>query len=205
MIGERRPSASATMSKASRPAGVAGHPGLRHRAGMTGKNSMTSLVELSVNDGVGLIAFNRPEVRNAINDAMRKEFIAALEQAAADDAVRAVVLTGNGKAFCAGGDISGMKERLKAQPNQVAFNGWRRQGQTHKSVGVAARHAEAGDRGGQRRGGGPRLRHGARLRLHHGVRAGAVHDELRQARSSCRTAAACIFCRAASACRAPRS
>lgn len=103
---------------------------------MTGKSSMTGLVELSINDGVGLIAFNRPEVRNAINDAMRKEFIAALEQAAADDAVRAVVLTGNGKAFCSGGDISGMKERLKAQPNQVAFNGWRRQGQTHKSVAL---------------------------------------------------------------------
>ena len=89
---------------------------------------MTKLVELSIDDGVGLIAFNRPDVRNAINDAMRKEFIGALEQAAADDSVRAVVLTGNGKAFCAGGDISGMKERLKAQPTHVAFNGWRRQG-----------------------------------------------------------------------------
>jgi enoyl-CoA hydratase/carnithine racemase len=75
-------------------------------------------------------------VRNAINDALRAEFIAMLERLSADEAVRAVVLTGNGKAFCSGGDISGMKERLKAPAGQVAFNGWRRQGQTHKSVAL---------------------------------------------------------------------
>jgi enoyl-CoA hydratase/carnithine racemase len=46
------------------------------------------------------------------------------------------VLTGRGKGFCAGGDISGMKERLSAPTGQVAFNGWRRQGQTHKSVAL---------------------------------------------------------------------
>jgi len=50
--------------------------------------------------------------------------------------VRAVVLTGQGKAFCAGGDIAGMKERLKAPAGEVGFNGWRRQGQVHKSVGL---------------------------------------------------------------------
>ena len=97
---------------------------------------MTTLAEMSVDDGVALIALNRPEVRNAINDALRAELVAALERVASDDDVRAVVLTGNGKAFCAGGDISGMKERLKAPAGEVAFNGWRRQGQTHKSVAL---------------------------------------------------------------------
>ena len=91
-------------------------------------------VELSVADGVATIAFNRPEVRNAIDDAMRGEFHAALERVANDEAVRAVVLTGKGPAFCAGGDIAGMQQRLKAPPGDVAFNGWSRQRRTHQGV-----------------------------------------------------------------------
>jgi enoyl-CoA hydratase/carnithine racemase len=97
---------------------------------------MTKLVELKIEDKVAIVTLNRPEVRNAINDAMRSEFVAVLESIAKDDTVRAVVLTGQGKAFCAGGDIAGMKERLKAPAGEVGFNGWRRQGQVHKSVGL---------------------------------------------------------------------
>ena len=97
---------------------------------------MTAFVELTVEDKVAIVTLNRPEVRNAINDALRAELVALLERVAADEGVRAVVLTGKGKAFCAGGDISGMKERLKVPVGQVAFNGWRRQGQTHKSVAL---------------------------------------------------------------------
>ena len=97
---------------------------------------MTTFVELTVEDKVAIVTLNRPEVRNAINDALRAELVVLLERVAADEGVRAVVLTGKGKAFCAGGDISGMKERLKAPVGQVAFNGWRRQGQTHKSVAL---------------------------------------------------------------------
>lgn len=98
--------------------------------------TMTTLVELTIEDGVAIVTLNRPEVRNAINDALRTELVAVLERIATDDAVRAVVLTGAGKSFCSGGDISGMKERLKAPPGEVAFNGWRRQGQTHKSIAL---------------------------------------------------------------------
>ncbi|HEX3506115.1 MAG TPA: enoyl-CoA hydratase/isomerase family protein [Xanthobacteraceae bacterium] len=97
---------------------------------------MTALVELAIEDGVAIVTLNRPEVRNAINDALRTEFVGVLERVASDEAVRAMVLTGKGKSFCSGGDISGMKERLKAPAGQVAFNGWRRQGQTHKSVAL---------------------------------------------------------------------
>ena len=97
---------------------------------------MTGFVELTVEDKVAIVTLNRPEVRNAINDALRAELVALLERVAADEGVRAVVLTGKGKAFCAGGDITGMKERLKAPVGQVAFSGWRRQGQTHKSVAL---------------------------------------------------------------------
>jgi enoyl-CoA hydratase/carnithine racemase len=97
---------------------------------------MTELVEFSVKDSVAVLTLNRPEVRNAINDAMRGELLAAIERAAADDAVRALLLTGKGKSFCSGGDISGMRERLKAPAGQVAFNGWRRQKQIHRAVGA---------------------------------------------------------------------
>jgi enoyl-CoA hydratase/carnithine racemase len=97
---------------------------------------MTKLVELKIEDKVAIVTLNRPEVRNAINDAMRSEFVAVLESIAKDDTVRAVVLTGQGKAFYAGGDIAGMRERLKAPAGEVGFNGWRRQGQVHKSVGL---------------------------------------------------------------------
>ncbi|MFT7028493.1 MAG: enoyl-CoA hydratase/carnithine racemase, partial [Paracoccaceae bacterium] len=88
--------------------------------------------------GVATITLNRPEVRNAIHDAMRAELIAAFAAADADASVRAIILTGAGKGFCSGGDIGGMRARLDAPGGEVAFNGWKRQKSTHK--GVAAIH-----------------------------------------------------------------
>ncbi|MBV8538630.1 MAG: enoyl-CoA hydratase/isomerase family protein [Alphaproteobacteria bacterium] len=101
---------------------------------MTDTAASGSRVELSIADQVATITFNRPEVRNAIDDAMRSEFQAALEQAANDDGVRAVILTGKGSAFCAGGDIAGMQKRLSAAPGDVAFNGWTRPRRLHQGV-----------------------------------------------------------------------
>jgi len=95
-------------------------------------------IQSSLRNGVLSVTLNRPDVRNAINDQMRGELIAAFERAAADVDVRAVILTGAGLGFCSGGDISGMRERLEAPAGDVAFNGWRRQRNTHK--GVAAIH-----------------------------------------------------------------
>jgi enoyl-CoA hydratase/carnithine racemase len=93
-----------------------------------------SRVELSIEGSVATIALNRPEVRNALDDATRIELIENLDRVSNDDAVRAVVITGRGSAFCAGGDISGMQQRLKALPGQVAFNGWRRQRHIHHAI-----------------------------------------------------------------------
>jgi enoyl-CoA hydratase/carnithine racemase len=91
-------------------------------------------IEVSIEDTVATVALNRPEVRNAINDAMRAEFIAVLDRLADDASVRAVVITGRGAGFCAGGDVSGMRERLNAPAGDVAANGWRRQKHTHRSI-----------------------------------------------------------------------
>ena len=81
------------------------------------------LIELAVDDGIATLRLNRPEKRNAMNDDMRSEFIEALEMITADKSIRALVLTGNGKGFCAGGDIAGMEKRMSAPAGEVAYNG----------------------------------------------------------------------------------
>jgi enoyl-CoA hydratase/carnithine racemase len=93
-----------------------------------------SLIELQVLDGIATLALNRPEVRNALDDVMRSLLVDALEQVSADKAVRALVLTGNGKAFCAGGDIRAMHQRAQAPAGEIAYNGWARQQRTHQAV-----------------------------------------------------------------------
>jgi enoyl-CoA hydratase/carnithine racemase len=90
-----------------------------------------SLVQLQVEGGIATLTLNRPDKRNAMSDAMRSEFIHALERVAADKAIRALVLTGAGKGFCAGGDIAGMEKRMNAPTGEIAFNGWHRQQRVH--------------------------------------------------------------------------
>ncbi len=90
-----------------------------------------TLIELQIEQGIATLTLNRPDKRNAFSDAMRSEFIQALEHVSADKAIRALVLTGAGKGFCAGGDISGMQKRLSAPAGEVGFNGWHRQQRVH--------------------------------------------------------------------------
>jgi enoyl-CoA hydratase/carnithine racemase len=96
--------------------------------------NMSSSVKVSSEGRVSIITLSRPEVRNAMDDSMRTTLIGVLEEAANNPEVGAIVITGEGKAFCAGGDVAGMRERLNAPAGEVAFNGWRRQRRTHQSV-----------------------------------------------------------------------
>jgi enoyl-CoA hydratase/carnithine racemase len=90
---------------------------------------------LVVSDGpVATLRLNRPHVRNAIDDALRDELIEAVGKLGADDAIRVVVITGQGSAFSAGGDISAMRERLKTAPGRVAADGWRRIRRTERLI-----------------------------------------------------------------------
>lgn len=69
---------------------------------------MSDMVLYEVDDGVATITLNRPEQLNTMSNDLLDAALAALEQAADDQGVRAVILTGAGRAFCAGGDLAGM-------------------------------------------------------------------------------------------------
>jgi methylglutaconyl-CoA hydratase len=63
---------------------------------------------------IGKITLNRPEKRNALNDAMIAGIKRALRQAMGDEDVRAVVITGSGKDFCSGADLAALERISKA-------------------------------------------------------------------------------------------
>lgn len=67
-------------------------------------------IRLEIKNKVAWIVFARPEVHNAFNAEMIGELAAAFERVKNDKAVRVVVLTGEGKSFCAGADINWMRE-----------------------------------------------------------------------------------------------
>ena len=66
---------------------------------------MSDTVRYVVAGSVASITLNRPEARNAMNAEMKNALLAAAREAAADDQVRAVIVTGAGRAFCAGQDL----------------------------------------------------------------------------------------------------
>ena len=63
-------------------------------------------ITYEVDDHVATLTLNRPEKLNAFTATMGREFMAALDLADADDDVRAIVVTGAGRGFCAGADLS---------------------------------------------------------------------------------------------------
>ncbi len=67
-------------------------------------------IDVNVRNGVGIVGLNRPEVHNAFNETLIEETTRALQALDADEAVRAVVLMGHGKSFCAGADLNWMRK-----------------------------------------------------------------------------------------------
>jgi 2-(1,2-epoxy-1,2-dihydrophenyl)acetyl-CoA isomerase len=70
-------------------------------------------VLLDRGDGIGTLTLNRPEKLNAFGGTMRQEIAEALDELERDASVRVIVLTGAGRAFCAGGDIEYMAELIE--------------------------------------------------------------------------------------------
>jgi enoyl-CoA hydratase/carnithine racemase len=76
-------------------------------------------VELRVTDSVGWICFNRPEVSNAVRPQTMRELCHAVDECSSRDDVRALVITGNGKNFSAGGDFGFLAEVADSRPEDT--------------------------------------------------------------------------------------
>jgi enoyl-CoA hydratase/carnithine racemase len=77
-------------------------------------------IQYSVDGPVATITLHRPDKMNAFTNRMLKEIIAAFDLTDGDDAVRAVIVTGSGKAFCAGADLSGGGDTFAKGGSDVA-------------------------------------------------------------------------------------
>jgi methylglutaconyl-CoA hydratase len=98
---------------------------------MTAPATPTALEIRRPTPHVAEVWLNRPDVRNAFNDALITELAAAFDAFARDDTLRAVVLGGHGKAFCAGADLNWMRtmadydwERNRADAKRLADMLW---------------------------------------------------------------------------------
>jgi len=74
-----------------------------------------------VKDGIATLTLNRPDRLNALGGTLREDLFDAITRSAADPEVRAIVITGAGKGFCAGGDVKAMNEAKEGQrPRSLA-------------------------------------------------------------------------------------
>lgn len=83
---------------------------------------MNTDVTVGINDGVAVLTLNRPEQLNAYTAEMGTLLGRAYQQCDDDDAVRAIVVTGAGRAFCAGADFSGNTSPFDAPADEGAFS-----------------------------------------------------------------------------------
>lgn len=79
---------------------------------------MNNDVLLDISDGIGLVTLNRPDALNTFNYGILDGLGAAYRQCDADDAVRVVVVTGAGRAFCAGADLRGGGETFDSSERE---------------------------------------------------------------------------------------
>ncbi len=83
-------------------------------------------ISMSIEDGIAVITLDRPDKLNSFTTTMENELIEAFDATDANDAVRAVILTGAGRAFCAGADLSSGAETFSewsAESNGNGANG----------------------------------------------------------------------------------
>jgi len=70
-------------------------------------------IETQKNEGVTTVRLNRPNVHNAMNERLMKELVTCFKQLIKDENTRIIIITGNGKSFCAGADLNWMKSMVK--------------------------------------------------------------------------------------------
>ena len=69
-------------------------------------------LEVKKENDIVTISLNRPDVHNAMNEQLMKELTQCFQEMSRDDKIRIIVLTGNGKSFCAGADLNWMKSMV---------------------------------------------------------------------------------------------
>lgn len=84
---------------------------------------MSESVRYEQDGAVAILTLNRPESMNAMNADLLDTLVELAERAANDETVRAVLLTGEGRAFCAGGDVKGMAEGNESGERQSGLVG----------------------------------------------------------------------------------
>ena len=88
---------------------------------LIGVDTGTSELLCEIRNRVALITLNRPEARNALSDQLTPALRRMIRQCGDDPSVGALLITGAGTAFCAGGDVKGMES-----PRTSAGQAWRR-------------------------------------------------------------------------------
>ena len=98
---------------------------------MTSTTLDTGTPELlaTLDEGVLTLTFNRPDARNALSREVNEALQVQLAKAESNSAVKCLVLTGNGRAFCAGGDVKSMLTRSYNEPgshtlDEYTASGW---------------------------------------------------------------------------------
>ncbi|MGN6475058.1 MAG: enoyl-CoA hydratase-related protein [Mycobacteriales bacterium] len=76
---------------------------------------MSDPVRYAVEDGIAIITLNRPEALNAWTFEMGVQYLARLDEAAADRSVKVVIVTGEGRGFCAGADMGMLKQLIAGE------------------------------------------------------------------------------------------
>ena len=84
---------------------------------------MSDLLLLTVRDRVATLTLNRPDKLNAINVALLEEAGVVLKKWSRDPEIGAIVVTGSGRAFCAGGDVSMMAREDSGQTLEQKIDG----------------------------------------------------------------------------------
>lgn len=95
-------------------------------------------IDYQVDDGVATIGFNRPDKMNALTRVMERELRDTFDEAGADAKVRAIVLTGRGRAFCAGMD---MDELEVLPPDDIRVQEWMRPFDMNRRADYQSRYA----------------------------------------------------------------
>lgn len=92
--------------------------------GRVGEPMTYKSIEFEITDGKAVITLATPDNMNALDETMSEELDSALTECQEDDSVKVIILTGKGKAFCAGGNVKAMADAPDAEIFLEELSGW---------------------------------------------------------------------------------